>query len=581
MLLELNVEDFALIDRLSLEFSEGLNIVTGETGAGKSILLDAVSLLLGARAEKEMIRSGKDTARIEGVFDIRDIIEAKELCLDAGYEVVDDLLILVREISLEGRSRCWVNGRTSTVTFFSDLGKKLVDLHGQHAHQSLLYPENHLRLLDSFGSSSIAKAKEKYLNLYDQWQTLKRRLNKVITEREQRKKRKELLEFQLDELFRAQLKKDEVQILEEEAERLRNADSLYKLSFSSAETLSKSQFDTDRFEILDPLRVIVENLKKLSHLDRLAGKFSEEAEDCLYRLEELARELQDYAESIEFNPQRLDEVEGRLYLLETLQRKYSCNSIEELMEFQNRGEVELEELQDDEEAEKSLGEEIQKLAVQLGAAGEDLSFLREEVFNKLKTGVKDELRSLMLKDAELECDMQRKEDEKGIPAFESTYLPHLGGLENIEFLFSANIGEKPKALSKIASGGEISRLMLAFKLVLAGTDKIPTLIFDEIDSGVGGKTGQAVAEKLAGIAQYHQVLCVTHLPQIAAMADKHFYIEKSQEEQRTVTRLTALDRQERELEISRMLSGDSSESSRLHAKEMLERATEFKTTLKK
>lgn len=576
MLLELNVEDFALIDRLSLEFGTGLNIVTGETGAGKSIVLDAVSLLLGARAIKEMIRSGSEKARIEGVFDIAKIPDALELCTESGFDVPDGILILTREINLDGRGRSWVNGRAATVSFFAELGKKLVDLHGQHAHQSLLYPENHLRLLDAFGGEELIQAKNEYLKLYDTWQGLKRRLNKVIQKSLERKKRKELLEFQLEEVHRAELKEGERELLETEREKLLNADALYKLSLNSAEMLSRSNFDNESFEILDPLRTITENLTKLSRIDNSAKAYAEEAKDCLYRLEELSRDLSTYADNIEFSPDKLDEVEARLFLIETLQRKYHCSSVEELISFGKQCESELSEIIADDEAENTLGREIQRSAEELGRAGEALSDFRVKAFRRLKEGVETELKDLMMENANLDCAFERKQDKEGIPAFGKTYLPHLGGLENIEFLFSANIGETPKGLSKIASGGEISRLMLAFKLVLAGTDQIPTLIFDEIDSGVGGKTGQAVAEKLSGIAKFHQVLCVTHLPQIAAFANKHFYIEKKEENNRTLTRITLLSETERIDELSRMLSGDLSKQSVLHAEEMLKKATELK-----
>ncbi len=578
MLLELNVEDFALIDKLSLEFSPGLNIVTGETGAGKSILLDAVSLLLGARAEKEMIRTGKDAARVEGVFEIANLPQAKELCIEAGIDVSEGVLILTREISLEGRSRCWVNTRPSTVTFFYELGKRMVDLHGQHAHQSLLYSENHLRLLDNFGGLPLEEAKHDYLRLYDQWQNLKRQLTKLLEAKENRQKRKELLEFQLNEILTANLLQEEEALLEQEKERLKNADALYTLSFSASEILSKDGFET--IEILDPMRQVVENLKKLARIDDKTASFSEEAEDCLYRLEDLARDLKNYAENVEFNPSRLDAVEERLYLIEKLKRKYTCTSIEELLQFAASQEKELSTLIDDDKKTGTLDTDIQVIAAQLGEAGERLTGLREETFLRIKKGVERELKSLMMENAKLECRFERQEDPQGIPAFGSSYLPHMGGLENIEFLFSANIGEEPKSLSKIASGGEISRLMLAFKLILAGSDQIPTLIFDEIDAGIGGRTGQAIAEKLTGIANYHQVLCVTHLPQIAAMADRHFYIEKKEEQNRTVTRMTQLEETQKSVEVARMLSGDNSESTLLHANEMLKKAADFKAEVK-
>ncbi len=577
MLLELNVEDFALIDRLSLEFGSGLNIITGETGAGKSILLDAVSLLLGARAQAEMIRTGCTSARVEGVFEVTKLPQALKICEEAGLEAEDGLLVLSREISQEGRNRCWVNGRASTVTFFSDLGKKLVDLHGQHAHQSLLYPENHLRLLDSFGDQKLAEAKLRYLKIYDQWKSLGRRLEKILAENEMRQKRKELLEFQIDEIIKANLQLGEDTSLLQERERLRNADSLFKLSQSSTEALSGENYES--FQILDPLRKVVENLHKLARLDDNTKSYATEAEDCLYRLEELARDLRVYSEGVEFNPERLEAVEARLHFIETLKRKYG-NTIEEILEFANSANKELAELVNDDEAKETLCTQIQKLAEELGHAGEQLANLREEAFSKLKQGVEAELKDLYMDKAVLGCSFLRKEDMAGIPAFNSKYLPHLGGLETIEFLFSANPGEELKSLSKIASGGEMSRLMLAFKLVLAGADNIPTLIFDEIDAGVGGKTGQAVAEKLASISKYHQVLCVTHLPQIAAMADYHFYIEKKEEAGRTVTRLQPIDNAKRHFEISRMLSGDYSESSIYHAMEMIKKAEEYKETVR-
>ncbi|MDD2431330.1 MAG: DNA repair protein RecN [Firmicutes bacterium] len=577
MLLELNVENFALIDKLSLEFGPGLNIVTGETGAGKSILLDAVSLLLGARSTKEMIRSGSEKTRIEGVFDIDRIDGAREICEESGFEVLEGVLIIVREISLDGRSRCYVNGRSSTVGFLSDLGKKLVDLHGQHAHQSLLYPENHLRLLDAFGGENLRNIRSEYVTQYDTWQTLKRRLAKITNLSLERKKQKELLEFQLNELQRATLKEGERKELDLEREKLKSADTLYKLSFESAQLLSNSGYDADSIEVLNPLRTINSNLSKLSGIDKEAEAFLQEASDCLYRLEELARDLSLYADTIEFNPQRLDHIESRLFIIENLQRKYNCASVEELIALSKRLEDQLFELDEDDKSETTLEKDIQEAATLLGTYAQKLSMLREEAFARLKKGVEIQLKDLVMEKATIECNFERKLDSKGIPAFGKQYLPHLGGLENIEFLFSANVGENPKALSKIASGGEISRLMLALKLTLAGSDRIPTLIFDEIDAGIGGKTGQAVAEKLAAIAKYHQVLCVTHLPQIAAFADTHFYIEKREEKGRTFTSLKSLSMNERVEELSRMLAGQNSKQSILHAEEILKKAHEVKS----
>jgi len=578
VLLELNVEDFALIDRLSLQFGPGLNIITGETGAGKSILLDAVSLLLGARSTKEMIRTGSEKTRIEGVFDIGAVDGAKEICSEAGYDVSDDALIIVREVNLDGRNRCYVNGRACTVSFLAELGKELVDLHGQHAHQSLLYPENHLRLLDAFGGDELLRTKAEYLKSYDAWQKLKRRLAQIINLKEERQKKKELLEYQLAELEKADLKAGEREILEAERSRLKSADALYNLSYQSSQLLSNSGYDIDAFEILNPLRVVKENLEKLARIDEGTRAYLDEAADCLYRLEELARDLSSYADGIEFNPQRLDQIESRLYFLDNLQRKHHCSSVEELIQLKNQIETDLGEIEEDDKAELTLEKDIEEAGRKLGALAEELSGLREQAFSRLKLGVETELKDLVMENATLQCTFARKEDDLGIPAFGKNYLPHLGGIENIEFLFSANVGEEPKPLSRIASGGEMSRLMLAFKLTLAGTDRIPTLIFDEIDAGIGGKTGQAVAEKLAKIAAFHQVLCVTHLPQIASFADVHFYIEKQEEKGRTFTRLTQLSEVERVEELSRMLSGQESQRSLLHAEEILKKAGEFKAT---
>ena len=567
MLAELHIENFAIIERIDLQLESGLIIFTGETGAGKSILIDAVETLLGGRAEATMIRSGADQASIEGIFSIPENIRGALLPVLQREELLDepDQLTLAREIRANGRNLARVNGRIVSAALLREIGEHLIDVHGQSEHLSLLRVRQHLSLLDSYADvdSLLAAYRKTYTRLLE----VRRDLADLRHAEREAARRIDTLTYQLKEIEAAHLRPGEEQDLTEERNRLANAEGLASLTQEALLALDEGNSET--LSATDLVGQILHALTSLTRLDLTQSPLKEQAEAVFENLTDLSRNLRSYLENIEFNPKRLDQVEERLALIHNLKRKYG-DTIQNVLAYAENARREIETITHAAERIQELESEETKLLVELGKRGTALSQQRHQQAERMAAAVESELEDLQMSQTQFKVDFQVRSDPHGVPveggqrlAFDAT------GLEQVEFLIAPNPGEGLKPLAKIASGGETSRLMLALKNVLARDDQIPTLIFDEIDQGIGGRVGQVVGNKLWSLAHGHQVLCVTHLPQLAAFGSQHYHVEKNLEGGRTITTVTRLTGDKRTTELAQMY-GEISQGTLQSAREILQ-----------
>jgi len=572
MLVELRIENFAIIDRLELQFKPGLITFTGETGAGKSIIIDAVETLLGGKADQTMIRVGADRASIEATFrisqeigqEIQALLEKEELSEDPEY------LTLNREIRAGGRSIARINGRAANLGLVRELGEYLLDVHGQSEHLSLLRVREHLGLLDRYaGCDDLFEA---YRACYQQWNTVRHELKELRLLESEAARRIDLLNFQINEIESARLQLGEDEELKSERTRLANAENLASLAQQSLTILEDEDPETP--SVGELLGRVVGALSSLARIDPSQASLSDNAQGILTSLTDISVELRAYLEGIEYNPKRLDQVEERLGLIHNLKRKYG-DSIEAIREFGEKARQQLETITRAGERIADLELQEKDLLIELGRRGQALSKTRHSAAGKLKREIEGELTDLNMSGAQFDVDFVQQESMDGAPledgrwvVFDST------GLERIEFLIAPNPGEGLKPLVKIASGGETSRLMLALKNVLARADHVPTLIFDEIDQGIGGRVGTIVGYKLWRLARHHQVLCVTHLPQLAAFGEQHYQVQKQVEDGRTHTQVKDLLPEDRVPELAMML-GETSDGTLQSAREMLANAREY------
>ncbi|HHY97309.1 MAG TPA: DNA repair protein RecN [Firmicutes bacterium] len=571
MLQDLHVSNFGLIEDLTIMFDRGLNVLTGETGAGKTMIVDAISLLLGGRGSSEMIRQGSDSAFIECSFYVPPGSQTAKQLTDAGFPPDSDgLLVFSREITSSGRSRCKVNGNLTTAGVMSQIGSYLVDIHGQHEHQSLLRPDKQLELLDAFAGPEILLLRGRVEDLVKKLRDLTKELETVTADGKQLASKVELLRFELDEIRSARLAADEEEKLSSERTILANSEKLYSHATKAYSLLYSG--DGEHMAAQDLLALSLSELQAALALDPSLQPLCEALEGALTQITEVSRDVRGYADRIEFRPDRLAEVESRLALIQRLRRKYG-KTVAELMEYAEKIESELSRISNSSERASLLKKEIDKIKGELGELCGSLSRMRKEVAKELSNRISRELNDLAMQDAVFEINFTSRESPDGIPV--NGKLLDLGpkGVDQVEFLISANPGEEPKPLSRVASGGELSRIMLAIRTVLAEADEILTLIFDEIDAGIGGRAAAKVAQKLASIGKVRQVLCVTHLAQIAGAGDSHFYISKEVIGGRTRSNVAKLEDQERVVELARMLSGnETSEITLRHAREILENA---------
>lgn len=573
MLSELTVRDFAIIDELHLNFGPGFNVLTGETGAGKSIIVDAVSLVLGGRGDAEFIRAGASRATVEGIFALDDEAQAVigPLLEQDGLEGDDPaLLILARELRREGRNVCRVNGRAVSLKVLSAIGQYLVDIHGQTEHLSLMRVREHVDLLDRYGE--LWPLRYRIADLVRQLQAIQRELNALRRDERELARRIDLLQYQVSEIETAHLESGEEQDLVQERTRLANAEQLRELADEAQFALYEG--GEERESALDQLQASVRALSGLARLDPSTEELREAAEALSYHLEDLSSSLREYRDRIEFDPRRLSHVEERLALIHSLQRKYG-DRIEDVLAFASRARRELETIEHSEERIAELEADEDRLLGTVGKVGVELSNRRREAGEHLSAGIEAELEELSMARARFGVGLVWRDDSEGAYADARRVAFDLTGLDRVEFLIAPNVGEPLKPLVRIASGGETSRLMLALKTVLAQADRTPTLIFDEIDAGIGGRIGSVVGQKLwdltisdGGKARSHQVLCVTHLPQLASYSDLHFHVRKGVVGDRTVTSVDPLDGGEREQELAGML-GAITEQTRASAREMI------------
>lgn len=545
MLRQLRIKDFAIIDNLTVSFERGLNVLTGETGAGKSIIVDALGLTLGGRAHTEMIRTGRNETTIEAYFDIQDHPLLERLGIPAG-----DGLILRRNLSSSGKSRAYINDTMVNVQTLLELGRSLVDIHGQHEHQSLLSNDNQRTMLDAYGRLSDERAEME--ELFQEVQSLKNELNGYRGDIRDKAQRIDLLRFQVGEIESASLKIGETEALTGERIILANLAKLNELTDAAYRSLYSSEESSS-----EKLSSVISTLKEVSRIDDGISEVLKLLESAMPLIEEASVSLRQYKDKYDIDPGRLDVIEERLDFIRKLERKYG-EGIEGILKYRDDAANELHRINLSDERVKELEDELSGKEKRLHEKASSLSIKRMEVSRKIDESVKGELKELALEKAEFTIEIK--------PLAISS-----AGIDSIEFLFSANKGELPKPLNRAASGGELSRIMLALKGILAGVDKIPVLIFDEVDAGIGGMTAKSVGKRLKKLGERHQVLCITHLPQIAAMADHHIMVEKVQRKEGVCVKLKKLSLKEREEEIARMLSGKVTDISIRHAREMLEK----------
>jgi DNA repair protein RecN (Recombination protein N) len=567
MLTELHIQNFAIIDKLDLRFGPGLIILTGETGAGKSIILDAVVMLIGGKADTTLIRTDSDAAFVEGGFQLRgpekeavhSILQREELMDDPNY------VVLTREIRKEGRSVARVNGRTVNVSLLKELGALLVDIHGQAEHLSLLDSRAHLGLLDRY--AEVARPLSDYRQSYHTLLNLRRELNEFRKAQADADRRVEMLTYQAEEIEAAHLKPGEDEELRKERDRLANAESLARNAQEALAVLEEGSPDTPA--ATDLVGQAAQALATLAKLDPAQNELANQGEILLDTMSEVIHSLRNYLEEIEFNPKRLDEVEERLDLIHSLQRKHG-GSIPAVIASGAEARKQLETISNAAERIGELELEESKLLETLAKQGSLLTEKRKSAALSMGRGIESELDELRMEAAKFSVDFQTKTDPNGAPLQNGTRIAFdQNGFDRIEFLIAPNPGEGFKPLVKIASGGETSRLMLGLKNVLARADEVPSLIFDEIDQGIGGRVGMIVGQKLWNLSRIHQVFCVTHLPQLAAFGDEHYQVQKFIQGNRTLTRVERLDGEPRLLELSQML-GEVGEGTIRSAHELMQ-----------
>ncbi|GJQ36038.1 MAG: DNA repair protein RecN [Anaerolineaceae bacterium] len=572
MLTELHIQNFAIIDKLDLRFGPGLIILTGETGAGKSIILDAVVMLIGGKADTTFVRTDSEAAFVEGVFQLKgpereavhEILKREELMDDPNY------VVLMREVRREGRSVARINGRTVNVGLLKEIGALLVDIHGQAEHLSLLDPRAHLGLLDRY--ADVSKPLNDYRQTYHSLLALRNELNSLRKAQADADRRTEMLTYQVEEIDAAKLKVGEDEELKKERDRLANAESLAKNAQEALAILEEGSPDTPA--ATDLIGQAAQALAALAKIDSGQAELSNQAEVMLDSLSDIIHELRGYLDEIEFNPKRLDEVEERLDLIHSLTRKYG-GSIPAVIAYGEDAQKQLETITGAADRINELEMQEAKLLEKLSKQGTDLSEKRKSAATKMGKGIETELDDLRMASAKFGTDFQTKPDPNGIPLADGTRLAFdQSGIDRVEFLVAPNPGEGLKPLAKIASGGETSRLMLGLKNVMARADEVPSLIFDEIDQGIGGRVGMVVGHKLWNLSRSHQVFCVTHLPQLAVFGDLHYQVQKLVDKGRTLTRVEPLEGEARLLELSQML-GEVGEGTLRSAHELLQTARQM------
>ena len=537
MITSLHIKNIGIIEDININLNEGLNVLTGETGAGKTLIIDSLQIISGGRFSKEMIRKGENNSFVE-------------LCMfcPENENAIDGNIIVSREINSNGRNLCKINGRMVTVNELKDFMSKFIEIHGQNDNQNLLDSKLHLKYLDGFIGNEIIEQKEKYKELYSRYMQILQELKVNYGDDKERQRKLDLLKYQVNEIEEANLKKNEENELEEK-----------RKIFLNSEKISENLMETDTLlseNVIDSLSMAIRALEKIEDIDKKYEKASMSLKSTYYELQELSRDISSYKDDIYFDEEERNYTEERLDLIYSLKRKYG-NSIEEILKYSENIKEEIEHIENLEDYNNKLKKELKELEVKMNKLGKEISDIRKEEAKKLSFNINKELEELEMKNAKINVKVTYCENE-----FFKT------GKDIVKFYITTNLGEDEKELSKIASGGEMSRTMLAIKKVLADTDKMPILVFDEIDTGISGKAANSVANKLKVIAKNHQVMCISHLPNIAANADYNYFISKDVKNERTKTKVKQLKEEEIIQEIARISSGEINEITLKYAYEL-------------
>lgn len=562
MLEHLHIKNVALITESEIDFQNGLNIISGETGAGKSMVIDSLNFALGERTSSNFLRKGEKMALVEAVFSVKDKGILKRL-EENGISIEEDgTILLTRTMSQSGKTICRINGNIVTVGMMKECAEGLLDIHGQHNHQSLFNTTKHIQILDRFCGKELEEAKEDFEISYKSFKEIEKNLMKLLGDEQQRARKIDLLQFQVEEISQAKLREEEEEELLETKKRLIHAEKIRSLTENSlcllyhgTETQSSS---------IDQLSKALQDIADLTKYDEKINTIYETLSSVYAQIDDAVRDLKHYKDTILEEPEELENIEERIQLIYHLKKKYG-NNVKEILQFYQDATKELNFLSNSEEMVQQLTQKKKKIEKELFQKAEKLSDIRRKKAQEIQKEIEKQLWDLEMKHGRFVISIEDKKE-----------ITH-NGKDKVEFLISANAGEELKPLTKIASGGEMSRVMLALKTVLAKADNIEVFIFDEIDTGVSGRTAQKVAEKMAFIAKTHQIICITHLPQIAAMADHHFLIEKNSEEQKTITTVTALDKEKSVSEIARLIGGAKiTQATWIAAKELKEQANALK-----
>ena len=552
MLKSLQVKDYALIEQTFVEFVSGLNIITGETGAGKSILIDAMGLLLGDRASTEVVRKGAVKSIVEGIFDVANNKKVKAILDENDIEFFPEL-IMRREISLKGANRCFLNDTPVPLTLIKDLGNLLVDLHGQHEHQSLLRTETHIDFLDEFGDVEVLL--QDYKKQFDELSKSISELKNLREKESSLKEKKELYSFQIKEIDAISPVEGEEEQLNEELNILENSEKLLELTNNIYQTL----YDSEN-SVHDLLGNIKNDLTELTEIDKNFSESDNECESALTLIEDISQFIRDYNSRIELEPEHLEEIRERLGSLNLLKKKYG-SSVDAVVAHRKKIGEEFEIAENYSDSIKNLENKIEKVRILCGESAKKLSLKRIQISQKVEKEVQEVLKYLGISDSVFKVNITHEAaDNKSlnsIPVDGRHFKYTSKGYDEIEFFISTNLGEDSKPLAKVASGGEISRIMLALKTILAKNDKLPLLIFDEIDTGVSGRVAQKVGQALKNLAEYHQIISITHLPQIAGLANHHYAVEKRVNDGRVISSIRKLESDERIREVAKLMSGEN------------------------
>ncbi len=564
MLTELSIKNFAIIEDLSVHFQDGLTVLTGETGAGKSIIIDAVQLLSGGRGSVDYIRHGATKAELNGLFIIDDsMIKISQLAEEYGIDIDDNMIVLERTITNKGKSVCRINGKLVTLTILKEFGRHLVDIHSQHDTYQLMSSHAHINLLDAFNSERISEIKSTYTSLYKELMAHKQEYNQLAINEQEAAQRLDLYQFQANELKEASLELDEDIRLEDEKMQLANFEKIYRALEETYYSLHGDQ------KGLEWLNIAQTALQQGSDYNTFIKEKSEELTSLYFNLEELSFQIRDYKDNIQFNEARLNEVESRLNEIARLKKKYG-STVNEMITYYEKVQKKIDVLENKEIHNEQLETKIKELTEKTINSGIELTKARKETAKLLIKTVQSELKDLYLENAKFDVEFNE-------PASNIADDINENGLDRVNFLLSTNLGEPLKPLDKVASGGELSRIMLILKKIFVKHQNISTVIFDEIDTGVSGRVAQAIAEKMYDVSTNSQTLCITHLPQVAAMSDYHLLIKKSESENRTTTNINELSLKNKIIELSQMMTGtEMTESAKEHSKSLIELSNKYK-----